>query len=74
MVKQGFLHFTNAPTEEAGRDDVDPPTLDKQIKAVVLCRGESTFQTNKDQTLQWGLKGTKMKKPRSRGAGPDSHN
>jgi hypothetical protein len=34
-----------------------------------FCHDESTFQSNEDQSLQWGLKGSKMMKPKSRGAG-----
>ena len=30
MVKLGFLHFTNAPTEDALPDDVDPPTSERR--------------------------------------------
>ena len=35
MVKVGFLHFTNAPTEEAQKalpDDIDPPDSRPAIK------------------------------------------
>ena len=72
MLKIGFLHFTNAPTETAQRaipDDIEPPTLEQREKTVVFCHDESTFQSNEDQSLQWGLKGSKMMKPKSRGAG-----
>lgn len=72
MVEVGFLHFTNAPTEEAQKalpDDIDPPTLDKREKTVVFFHDESTFQSNEDQNLQWGVKGTKTIKPKGKGAG-----
>jgi len=72
MVKVGFLHSTNAPTKEAQKalpDDIDPPTLDKREKAVVFFCDESTFQSNEDQNLQWGVKGTKTMKPKGKGAG-----
>ena len=72
MVKIGFLHFTNAPTEEAQKAipaDIDAPTLERRPKTVVFCHDESTFQANDDQSLQWGEKGTKMMKPKSKGAG-----
>lgn len=72
MVKLGFLHFTNAPTEQAARalpEDVEPPILERRDKTVVFFHDETTFQSNEDQTLQWGTKGTKMMKPKSRGAG-----
>lgn len=71
-MKIGFLHFTNAPTEEAQKaipEDIDPPPLEKRSKTVLFCHDESTFQCNDDQTLQWGLKGSKMIKPKSKGAG-----
>ena len=69
MVKIGFLHFTNAPTEQARQalpEDVDPPILERREKTVVFFHDETTFQSNEDQTLQWGVKGSK---PKSRGAG-----
>jgi len=52
MVKIGFLHFTNAPPEDAQKalpDDIDPPTLDRRSKTVVIFHDESTFQSNEDQ-------------------------
>lgn len=72
MVKIGFLHFTNAPTEDAQKalpDDIDPPTLERRSKTVVFCHDESTFQSNEDQSLQWGMKGTMVMKPKGKGAG-----
>ena len=72
MVKIGFLHFTNAPTEEAALalpQDIDPPPLERRNKTVVFFHNESTFQANDDQWLQWDLKGDKIMKPKSRGAG-----
>lgn len=72
MVKIGFLHFTNAPTEGAQKalpTNIDPPIAERREKTVVFCHEESTFQSNDDQTLQWGFKGTKMMKPKSKGSG-----
>jgi len=72
MVKIGFLHFTNAPTEEARQalpEDVDPPILETREKTVVFFHDETTFQSNEDQPVQWGLKGMKVMKPKSKGAG-----
>lgn len=46
MVKIGFLHFTNAPTEETQKalpDDIDPPTLDRRSKTVIFFHDETTF-------------------------------
>ena len=43
MVKIGFIHFTNAPTESAIPTDIDPPTLEKRSKTVVLFHNESTY-------------------------------
>ena len=59
MVKIGFLHFTNAPTEGAQKalfNDIDAPTLDRRSKTVIFFHDESTFESNEDQNLQWGLK------------------
>ena len=63
MVKLGFLHFTNAPTEDAAKSlptDVDPPTSEKRAKTVVFFHDESTSMSNEDQPTQWGLKGERM--------------
>ena len=72
MVKIGFLYFTNAPTEQTRQavpEDVDPPIQERRGKTVVFFHDETTFQSNEDQTSQWGVKGTKVMKPKSRGAG-----
>ena len=56
MVKVGSLHFTNAPTKQAGRalpEDVEPPVLERREKTVIFFHDETTFQSNGDQTLQW---------------------
>ena len=39
MIKIGFLHFTNAPTDEAVMnfpEDIDPPTEERRSKTVVF--------------------------------------
>ena len=72
MAKIGFLHFTNAPIEGAQKalpEDIEPPNLERRSKTVVLFHDESTFQSNEGQVTQWGVKGQKMIKPKSRGAG-----
>ena len=69
MVKIGFLHFTNAPTEQARQalpEDVDPAIQERRGKNVVFFHDETTSQPNEDQTSQWGVKGTKVMKPKSR--------
>ena len=56
MVKLRFLHFTNAPTEDAVRAlpyDIDPPTNKKRSKTVVFFHDEGTFTANEDQLTQW---------------------
>ena len=48
MVKIGFIHFTNAPTESAKLaipTDIDPPTLEKRSKTVVFFHDESTSKS-----------------------------
>ena len=72
MVKIGFLHFTNAPTESSQKvlpTDIDPPTLERRSKTVIFFHDESTFSANEDQNVMWGVKGQKMIKPKSKGAG-----
>ena len=71
LTKIGFLHFTAAPTEEAAKalPSVDCPTSEQRAKTVVFFHDESTFMSNEDQPTQWGMKGEKMMKPKSRGAG-----
>ena len=68
MVKTGFLHFTSAPTDDAAEAiplHVDPPSLEKCSKTMVLFHDESTFQANDNQSLLWGQKD---EKPKSKGA------
>ena len=62
MTKLGYLHFTNAPTEDTMRalPDVDAPTNERCLTTVVLFHDESTFMANEDQPTQWGIKGKKM--------------
>ena len=74
-----FLH--NAPTKEAIKvlpQDLDTLPNDRCSKMVVFIHDESTFTSNEDQSTQWGLKGKKMIKLRSKGAGiiirTNSHN
>ena len=72
MVKLGFLHFTNAPTEDAVKAlpaDIDSPTNERRTKTVIFFHDESTFIANEDQPTQWGMKGEKMMKKKSKGAG-----
>ena len=72
MFKVGFLHFTNAPTEDAANSlptDIDAPVSERQAKTVVFFHDESTFMSNEDQSSQWGFKGEKMLKPKSKGSG-----
>ena len=71
MTKIGFLHSTNAPTDQAVQalPDVDGPTNERIAKTVVFFHDESTFMSNEDQPTQWGTKGEKMMKPKSKGAG-----
>ena len=72
MVKLGFLHFDNAPTPDAIKaipEDIEPPTADKRLKTVYLFHDETTFNSNDDQNLKWGIKGEKIMKHKSKGAG-----
>ena len=72
MVKIGFIHFTSAPTETAQLSiptDIDPPTAERRSKTVVFFHDESTFNSNEDQSLKWGLKGEKIMKQKSKGSG-----
>ena len=50
MTKIGFLHFTNAPTEDAMKalPDVDGPTNERRSKTVVFFHDETTFMSNED--------------------------
>ena len=72
MVKIGFVHITNAPTDSSRAaipTDLEPPTLDRCSKTVVFFHDESTFNSNDDQNLKWGVKGEKIMKKKSKGAG-----
>ncbi len=73
MVKVGFLNLLNAPTDEARNaipQDIEPPIAEKREKTVFIFHDESTFNANDDdQSLKWGVKGEKIMKKKSRGAG-----
>lgn len=72
MTKLGFLHFRNAPTAETQKalpEDVDPQSLERLSKTVVFFHDKTTFMANEDQPTQWGMKGEKMIKPKSKGSG-----
>ena len=66
MVKIGFLHFTNAPTESSQKSipsDINTPPpllLDQRDKTVVFFHDESTFSSYEDQNIMWGEKGQTM--------------
>ena len=49
--------------------DVDGPTNKRRSKTVVFFHDESMFMSNEDQPKQWGMKGEKIMKPKSKGAG-----
>ena len=69
MVKIGFLHFTNAPTESSQKAipmDVGPPTLERWSKTIVFFHDESIFSANEDQNKMWGTKGQKISNQRGR--------
>ena len=72
MFKVGFLNFTNAPTEDATNSlptDIDAPVSERRAKTVVFFHDESTFMSNEDRSSQWGFKGEKMLKPKSKVSG-----
>ena len=71
-MKIGFLHLKNAPTKQARQalpEDVDPSIRERREKTVVFFHDETTFQSNDDQSVQWGEKGTKVMKLKSSGSG-----
>ena len=70
MCKLVFLHFTNAPTEDAVKtlpDDIDAPNQCAQ--KLVFFHDGTTFTANEVQPTQWGMKGEKIMKKKSKGAG-----
>ena len=72
LTKIGFLHYTDAPTIDTANalpQDIEPPIAERRSKLVVFFHDKSTFQCNDDQSLQWGMKGEKMMKPKSKGTG-----
>ena len=72
MIGLGFLNPSNAPTEEARAalpDDLQCPPQAVLDKTVVFFHDESTFQANDDQSTFWGIKGTHVMKPKSKGTG-----
>ena len=72
MVGIGFLHPTNAPTEEAKSalpKEIIQTSQDKMDKTVILFHDETTFQANDDQSTVWVEKGTSVMLPKSKGSG-----
>lgn len=72
MVKLGFVNLLNAPTDDACKAipiDIEPPDAQRRDKTVFFFHDESTFNSNDDQNLKWGMKGEKIMKKKSRGAG-----
>lgn len=69
MIAVGFLHPDQAPTPDAQKafpDDIPLASSAIRSKLVVVFHDESTFN---DQTLQWGVKGEGMLRPKSKGSG-----
>ena len=65
------LAFFISPTESTQKaipTDVGPPTLVSD-QNVFFFHDESIFSTNEDQNKNWGTKGQKMIKPKSKGSG-----
>ena len=72
MVKLGYVSLTNGPTPDAIKAipvDIESPTEDRRSKTVFIFHDETTFHSNDDQILKWGLKGEKIMKSKSKGAG-----
>ncbi len=64
-----FVNLLNAPTDESRSaipTDIEPQTADKREKTVFLFHDESIFHSN---DLKWGIKGEKIMKGKSKGAG-----
>ena len=72
MVKLGLLNSLNIPTDDAQKaipHDMEPPTAKKCEKTIFFFHDESTFSASDDQNLKWGIKGEKIMKKKSKGAG-----
>lgn len=72
MIEFGFLHPEQAPTPEAQLafpNDVALASTITREKTVIIFYDESTFNTNDDQTTQWGMKCEGMLRPKSKGSG-----
>ena len=72
MVELGFLHPDQAPTPEAASafpKDIPLASSEVRTKSVFFFHDESTFNSNEDQTTQWGERGQHMLKPKSKRSG-----
>lgn len=72
MISVGFLHPSQAPTPDSQRafpSNVPLASEEARSKLVVIFHDESTFHANDDQTVQWGVKGEGMLRPKSKGSG-----
>ena len=72
MIEVGFLHPDQAPTpkvQQAFPSDVSLTSSAVRDKCVMIFHDESTFNANDNQTVQWGVKGEGMLRPKSKGSG-----
>ena len=72
MTAIGFLNKDNAPTSEAASClpiDLHCPPPEQLKKTIVIFHDESIFNSNEDQSVQWGTHDMVTIKPKGKGSG-----
>ncbi len=60
LLLEDFSHTSWYQAKEAFPTDIDPPTLFRRQKNILIFHDESTFNANDDELLQWGSPETQV--------------
>lgn len=72
MIACGMLAKEHAPMDDERQlfpDDIDSPSSEQRLNNIVLFHDESIFNSNEDESVQWGIKDQHFVRPKSKGAG-----
>ena len=72
MITCGMFTPTHAPTDDDHQSfpsNIDSPSEDQVKKNTIIFHDESVFNSNEDESTQWGTKDQHFVRPKSKGAG-----
>jgi hypothetical protein len=72
MIVCGMLAKEHASMDDERQllpDDIDSPSSEQRLNNIVLFHDESIFNSNEDESVQWGMKDQYFVHPKSKGAG-----